>query len=253
MKRLSIFVVLAAVVLSCNNTGSEPEETIQYPIITGTWKINSPNDAEWIGKQSKAKISVMQSNRDTIYLNKPGEGMLRVWKDTFDPPEHRGQVFLSFVDSSVVIDLPKYDSTNAEHRAQYEIALYGPPWPTPRIYYAYLWSLVTSDFDSLTTGQRSYRIADCGDYADMGNCIETEIKKGIFAINLPLTTYECGEFPNPPANQTIDIYLNYVYDPWYYPIPYFLGESGFDMVHTRYVIPVDSIMDVVEHLECSSL
>src|SRR5699024_8427644 len=69
MKRLSIFFLLAAVILSCSNsTGTEPEANL---IQIGTWSVN-PDEmtGTWTGKASKAN-DTMQGKGDTLYFEEP--------------------------------------------------------------------------------------------------------------------------------------------------------------------------------------
>lgn len=90
--RLSIFIILSALIISCNNTGNDPEFK---PFQVGTWMVTSDTSANWVG-QAKSKINTMQS--DTTLLSKPGDQGLRIFTDENTPEK---AVKLAFVDSTI--------------------------------------------------------------------------------------------------------------------------------------------------------
>ena len=76
--RLSIFVFLAVIFIACNSTGSEPGEEI---VRIGNWDVNITQlKADYVGPggQNKSKISTIQSQGDTIFVDTPEGVSLRL-------------------------------------------------------------------------------------------------------------------------------------------------------------------------------
>lgn len=67
MKRLSIFVVLVALIISCNSTGNDSP----YPIKIGAWQLNSETEAVWIGDLEIQESLTSKAKGDTLTLSSP--------------------------------------------------------------------------------------------------------------------------------------------------------------------------------------
>lgn len=70
MKNLFIALLSVFVIAACNNNPSGSERDFQ-PYQVGTWFVNSPDEANWVGQSSKGKLKT-----DTVYVDQPdGRGL----------------------------------------------------------------------------------------------------------------------------------------------------------------------------------
>lgn len=109
--RVSIFIILAALLISCNNTGAEPEETFK-PYQIGAWTLTRPYHAEYSGI-NKGKEPIKEK-QDTIVITKPGDQNM-----TLDSLS--GDFFkLTFIDSTL-----KYPESDIDIRlTEIQLPLY---------------------------------------------------------------------------------------------------------------------------------
>lgn len=99
MKNL-LLIILLALLIAC---GTEPsmQEDSEYPIRIGTWQINSPSQADWIGVNATQKIKTAQ--RDTIVFDSPSGNSMTMSYITFTGAEGKKQdnTLLTYIDSTL--------------------------------------------------------------------------------------------------------------------------------------------------------
>lgn len=80
MKNLLLAFLAVAFVACSSATESEPD----YPIRSGTWVIESPTDADWVGTSNQKAMATMadSTDPDTIHIEQPGDFDMEMWNDT---------------------------------------------------------------------------------------------------------------------------------------------------------------------------
>lgn len=101
--RLSVFILLAAIIISCNkSTGNDSI----YPMTIGSFELTSAEHARYIGIEQSTK-SKMKADGDTVVISQPGDQGL-----TLDR-EDQYSLTMTIVDSSYQYGVDSLDVSNS--------------------------------------------------------------------------------------------------------------------------------------------
>lgn len=125
--RLFVFVLLAAVIISCNSTGNDSS----YPMRIGTWELSSSTEANWVGKttdtNTKSKVATTQAIGDTLVFSTPEKTVLRLWSEGFNSMTGELIVNLLYVDSTITKSYGEENNLNLSFiRTEFDGADIGP-------------------------------------------------------------------------------------------------------------------------------
>lgn len=112
MKRISLFIITAAILISCGSTGEDPG-AYSYPFTNQTWTVESGEFAHYTGRQSKGKLkyksfapdSSDSVAADTTFISVPEQYALEITEVNSSMPEF---FHVRFIDSTITNQ--NYDS-----------------------------------------------------------------------------------------------------------------------------------------------